>query len=81
MNNTLTKIVEDWIGLDRTFPEWESDEEEGEWIGYNKALADIRSRVPELVENILHSTIVDLSIDDAKTISKEIGGIVPITSN
>jgi hypothetical protein len=41
MNNTLTKIIEGWIGFDR--------DEDG-FIFQNQALSDLRSRVPGLVE-------------------------------
>lgn len=60
MNNTLTKIIEDWIGEDITFPERESDEYDA---GYAKALADLRVRVPELVEKI--EKLIDDKVDEA----------------
>ena len=54
---TLTKIIEDWIGEDKfnhLDPDWLYNQ------GNNDALADLRARVPELVEKIASPTVAQI---------------------
>jgi hypothetical protein len=63
MNPTLTKIIEDWIGSDKPLS-WTSYSDMDPYENYNKvaeihnkALADLRARVPELVFDIVKPII------------------------
>jgi hypothetical protein len=56
MKTNINRVIEEWIGVDK---DTEMDAKHYdhnssmEAIGYNQALADLRSRIPELEEKIL----------------------------
>ncbi len=67
MNPTLTKIIEDWIGIHYKLSIGQND-------ALDSALSDLRSRVPELV-NTICEIILDLEIETiqkCKSISTEL---------